>query len=427
MGGQETFTVRFLDFLSSAPSPYHAAAEIAEQLDQAGFTQLSKADQWPSAPGKYYVHDEGALVAWIFPERTPNGFSIVGTHTDSPSLKIKPTPQRTTADGWGQLLTEVYGGPLLNSWLDRELLIAGLVVDKQGKRHLARTGPLARIPQLAVHLDRAVNTEGLKLDPQQHLQPVWTVDNPDVKVLDSVARAAGLHDAEDIGGTDLFLYPSQPPALFGSDNQFVAAGRQDNLSSVFAGLAALLKVGDKNLDSERIPVFAAFDNEEVGSNTAHGAHGPILPNTLRRIALGLGQDFGGYQQMLARSTLISADATHSVNPSHPTVHDPDTRPVIGRGPAIKLNANQRYATTAEGQALWRRICEKSGIPSQAFVSESSIPSGSTIGPGLATSLGIPTVDVGVPLLSMHSAREMTHVADTYWLAQALETYLSGTV
>ena len=424
---EETFTADYLTYLHDSPSPYHAASKAAHHLQESGFVALSRGEEWPTEPGAYLLKNEGSLIAWIIPTQTPIGFSIVGTHTDSPALKIKPTPQRTTADGWGQILTEIYGGPLMNSWLDRELLVAGLIVDKTGAEHLARTGPIARVSQLAIHLHRELRTEGLKLDPQQHMQPVWTVDDPDVKVLDLVAQSAGLNSADDIGGSDLFLYPSQPPGLFGSHNQFVAAGRQDNLSSTFAALWAMMRVGravsaGEPFEAKHVPVFAVFDNEEVGSNTALGAHGPMLPSTLQRISAGMGMGVAGYERLLARTSLLSADASHSVHPSYADMHDPDTRPVMGRGPILKLDADQHYATSARGQALWAQVCTAADVPWQSFVSQSSIRSGSTIGPGLSTSLGVTTIDVGIGLLSMHSAREMSHVDDTRWLAQALYAY-----
>lgn len=421
----DSYTQAYFDFLASSPSPYHAAQQTGDILKAAGFTEVTQDEAWPSAPGGYFFTDQGTLLAWVLPsgpESCPPSFAIVGAHFDSPSLKLKPTASRRTADGFGELLVEVYGGPLLNSWLDRELLIAGQLVDKDGKRHLVTTPPIARIPQLAVHLDRTVNARGLVLDPQQHMQPIWTVDEPDAEIMELVANCADL-DADDIVATDLFLYPSQGPAIFGSRGQFIAAGRQDNLSSAFAAANALAAVSTESLSCPaRIPVLAIFDHEEVGSRTATGAAGALLPRALERIARLVGRSDEEFERMLARSSVVSSDASHSVHPAYPKLHDPDTRPVLGRGPVLKLDADQNYATNAVSAALWEEACDKAGVETQYFVSESSLRSGSTIGPALAAGLGVPVVDVGIPLLSMHSTREMSHVDDTPLLGQVMEEY-----
>lgn len=423
---QDSFASDYIDYLAQSPSPYHAVETAAAALEQSGFTRTSRKDPWPSTPGKYFFVEQGALFGWIDPGTKAAGttpsFAIVGTHSDSPSLKLKPTPQRTSSDGWGQLMVEIYGGPLYNSWLDRELLLAGQIVDRAGNTHLVRTDPIARVSQLAPHLDRTVNAEGVRLDAQQHMQPVWTVDEADAKILDLVAQEAGLPGQNDIAAFDLFLYPAQRGERFGNQKQFIAAGRQDNLSSTFAALQAFkdLEVSDPT----KIPVFVVFDHEEVGSASATGARGPLLRSSLRRIASSLGFDDEGFEQILARSSVISADASHSVHPAYPGKHDPDTRPMMGRGPILKVDADQSYATSAPGSALWENACEKAGFKSQHFVSESSMRSGSTIGPAISISLGVTTVDVGIPLLSMHSAREMSHVNDTPLLSKALSTYWS---
>ncbi|WRS30995.1 M18 family aminopeptidase [Actinomycetaceae bacterium MB13-C1-2] len=424
----ELFASNYLDYLSKSPSPYHAVETAASILESAGFIRTFRTDAWPEEAGKYFFVEQGALFAWITPgsqavSGTAPSFAIVGTHSDSPSLKLKPTPQRTSPDGWGQLMVEIYGGPLFNSWLDRELLLAGQIIDRDGNTHLVQTEPIARVSQLAPHLDRSVNVEGVKLDAQQHMQPVWTVDDPEAQILDLVATTAGLDSQEAISAFDLFLYPSQPGERFGSKRQFIAAARQDNLSSTFAGLDAFAGLDTSELaNPARVPAFVIFDHEEVGSATATGARGPLLRSSLRRIATSLGLGEEQFEQMLARSSVISADASHSVHPAYPAKHDPDTRPMMGRGPILKVDADQSYATSAPGSAMWESVCERAGFTSQHFVSESSMRSGSTIGPAISIALGITTVDVGIPLLSMHSAREMSHVNDTPLLSKALSVY-----
>jgi len=411
-----------IDFVAASPTSYHAADEAARRFDAAGFAWQDEAEPWDASPGGHYIVRDGSVVAWrIADDADPTlGFRIVGAHTDSPTFKVKPHPDVDRL-GWGQVGVEVYGGALLNSWLDRELGIAGRIVDATGQQHLVRTGALMRIPQLAIHLDRAVNDEGLKLDRQLHTQPVWTIASPHPSVLAVVASDTGL-GADDIVGFDLFAFDTARGTRFGGDAEFLACGRLDNLSSVHAGLVALLDAEDT---SGAIPVFAAFDHEEVGSGSRSGAAGPILADVLERIAYSLGANHDERLRAYARSMCMSSDAGHAIHPNYPGRHDPANQPLAGAGPLLKLNANQRYASDAPGTAVWHRACQAAGVPYQPFVSNNQVPCGSTIGPITATRLGITTVDVGVPLLSMHSAREMCAIADPYRLARALRAYWSA--
>lgn len=425
------YTNRYMDFIGASPTSFHAARNGAKLLKDAGFTEVNLKDPLPAGPGGYYTVKGGALIAWILPQgEAVTGFSIVGSHTDSPALKLKPVPQRTTSDGWGQLLVEVYGGPLFNSWLDRELSLSGIVMDKSGKTHLVETAPIARIPQLAPHLDRTQNRDGVILDAQEHLQPVWFVGREE-DIMDLVAESAELEDADQILSYELFLMPSQEPALFGTEKEFLASSRQDNLSSAYAGLEAIVATYDLvqkrgALPTDSIPVYASFDHEEVGSASATGARSDLLPSILRRLTKAVRKDDYEVEeslgQLLAGSTLISADAGHSVHPSYADKIDPNTRPVMGKGPILKVDADQRYATSVESIGLWNAVCEANHVATQSYVTKSSMTSGSTIGPALSTLLGIVTVDVGIAMLSMHSAREMSHVVDNYLLSQAMEGY-----
>ncbi|MDO5049243.1 MAG: M18 family aminopeptidase [Actinomycetaceae bacterium] len=418
----------FADFISASPSSYHAAAEIARRLEAVGFTQVSESDPMSAEPGGRFFIRDGAVMTWFVPEdASAASFRIVGCHTDSPGLKIKPSGSSTTSDGWGQIDVELYGGLLLNSWLDREVGFAGRLIDREGNEHLVNTGPIARIPQLAIHLDREINKDGLKLDRQKHMQPVWMLGDGQT-IFDHLAQLAGLDSADQIAGHDLVSYATEKPARFGVNEEFFAAGRQDNLSSVHAGLVAMEKLAGREdglANTRDIAVFAAFDHEEVGSSTRSGASGPILESVLRRLAAATGRDEDGYHRMLATTTCVSADAGHFVHPNYSERHDPNNHPMPGAGPMLKLNANQRYATDAVGTALWNRICEAAGVENQAFVSNNSVPCGSTIGPLTATRLGITTVDVGIGLLSMHSAREMSHVKDHLALSRVIEQYWQG--
>jgi aspartyl aminopeptidase len=413
----------FAAFIEASPSSYHAAHEVARRLEAAGFERLDERAEWPTGPGGRVVVRDGAVIAWVQPSeagaRTP--FRILGAHTDSPGFKLKPNPSSEGA-GLSQANVEVYGGPLLNSWLDRELELAGRLVTVDGAEHLVRTGPMLRIPQLAVHLDREAN-KGLTLDRQRHVQPIWAAGEPG-DILAVLAERAGIAVA-DLAGYDVLTAPTTAPERFGRDDVFFAASRMDNLTSVYAGLVALLAAHAGEADASHISVLAAFDHEELGSESRSGAAGPFLEDVLARVASGLGATPDDRRRAFAESWLLSSDAGHAVHPNYPEKHDPVNRPVLGGGPLLKLNANQRYATDAVGSALWARACRAAGVATQPFVSNNTVPCGSTIGPISATRLGIRTVDVGVPLLSMHSARELAHVDDLAALGAAVESFFTG--
>jgi len=408
-------------FVAASPSSYHAAAEARTRLEEAGFVPLAEQDEWALAPGgKYVVVREGSVIAFVLPGEvtatTP--FQIVGAHTDSPSFKLKPKPSTTGAGGWWQLGWEVYGGPLVNSWLDRELCLAGRIVTLAGEEHLVRTAPIARIPQLAIHLDRQVG-DGLKLDKQQHTAPVWGLgDAESADIVAVLAREAGI-DPEAIGGMEIVAADTQPPRTFGADDALFASGRLDNLLSTHAGLVAISSAEP----SKAIAMFAAFDHEEIGSASRSGAAGPFHEEVLSRILAAFGARTEDRARSFAGSLHVSSDVGHAVHPNYADRHDPANHPVAGGGPILKINANQRYATDAHGAAAWQAACRTAGVPTQEFVSNNAMPCGSTIGPISATRLGIRTVDVGVPILSMHSARELTAVVDPWYLTRAMSAIL----
>ncbi|PNI08787.1 M18 family aminopeptidase [Arthrobacter sp. AFG7.2] len=412
-------------YVSASPSSFHAVHEAARRLEEAAFMRLDELEPWEGGPGRFFIIRDGALIAWVIPEGAgpATAFNILGAHTDSPTFKLKPKPT-TGAHGWLQAGVEVYGGPLLNSWLDRELQLAGRLVTLDGTEHLTATGPMLRFPQLAIHLDRAVN-DGLALDKQRHMNPVWGLGNPSnadlLAVLASHVSGASVDPAR-IGGYDVVLADTQPPSVFGGNGEFFASGRLDNLSSTHAGLAALTAHAASPGPGTPIAVLAAFDHEEIGSNSRSGACGPLLEDVLVRISDGLGATASQRRQALAASFCVSADAGHAVHPNYAERHDPANHPVLNGGPLLKINANQRYATDAGGAAFWARLCGEAGVPYQEFVSNNAIPCGSTIGPLTATRLGIRTVDVGVPLLSMHSARELCGVEDPWRLAAVTQLF-----
>lgn len=403
-------------FVTASPSSYHAAAEVARRLTAAGFTEQREAEPWVAEGARFVVRD-GAVIAWRTPAGdAPVGFRVVGAHTDSPGFKLKPEPS-AYAFGWSQAGMEVYGGPLLNSWLDREFGLAGRVVTRDGAVHLVSTPAWLRIPQVAPHLDRSVS-ENLHLDRQVQLKPIFGTASVDV--LSAVAATLGVH-RDEIDFHDLFAAVTERPAIIGVTGEFLAAPRLDNLSSVHAGVVALAGAAA----SGQVQVLACFDHEEIGSGSRSGASGPFLETVLRRIADALGWGSDGFHRALAASFVVSSDAGHAIHPNYPQLHDPDHRPTVNAGPLLKVNANQRYTTEGPSAARWLRICRAAGVPTQPFVSNNSVPCGSTIGPLTAIRLGIESVDVGIPLLSMHSARELCGVQDPGWLAQALGAFYAG--
>lgn len=416
-------------FVQASPSSYHAAQQVASALEAAGFVRLVEEEPWKGSdlPARGLTVRDGAVIAWILPaevgERT--GFRVVGSHTDSPALKLKPAGA-LDREGYGMVNAEVYGGPLLNSWLDREVGLAGRLVTKDGRSHLVRTGPIARTAQLAPHLDRSVD-QNLHLDKQGHMLPIFTISGTGPRQLEEhLCELAGIAPAE-LGGFDVLTYATEVPARFGLSGEFFASSRLDNLSSVFASLSAFLAAarGESGAAQGDVLVLAAFDHEEVGSETRSGAAGPFLADVLTRLSACFGWDDAAARAALSRSACVSADAGHAVHPNYAGMHDPGVRPLLNGGPLLKLNANQRYASDARGTALWRRACEAAGVESQDFVSNNAVPCGSTIGPITATRLGMLTVDVGQPLLSMHSAREMAGVEDGPALARALAAFWAG--
>jgi aspartyl aminopeptidase len=399
-------------FLTASPTPYHAVAQTVARLRAAGFTEQVETQEWSRAAGGRYLVRDGTLLAWR-QRAAPASLRIFAAHTDSPTLKVKPHPD-TGAAGWRQVAVEVYGGALWNSWLDRDLGLAGRLARYDGSTVLVDVDrPLLRVPQLAIHLDRGVN-QGLTLDPQQHLLPIWGLGDPG-GFLSFVAVEAGV-DLADVAAHDLVVHDLTPPARLGGDGELFAAPRLDNLVSVHAGTAALIAAED----ADTVPVLVAFDHEEVGSGSATGAAGPLLETLLTRLAGG----FDARAEVFAASRALSVDVTHAAHPNYLGQHDPGHRAVPNGGPALKVNANQRYATDAPGAAAWARACRDAGVPSQVFVSRNTVPCGSTVGPIIATRLGIRTVDVGIPVLSMHSARELCGVDDPAHLVAAATAFLT---
>lgn len=412
--------VDLLAFIDRSPTPYHAIAETVRRLEAAGYREALEAELWELAPGdrRYAVRGEGSLVAFEVGSVSPaeGGFRAVGAHSDSPNLRVKPRPD-LCAHGYRQLAVEPYGGVLLHSWLDRDLSLAGRLTLREGEA--TRTvlvdfeRPLLRVPNLAIHLQRELRSDGLKLNAQTHLVPLVGLEEapPLAELVATELRARDVADAEpgDLLAWDLMTYDVQPGAVAGVRGEFVLAPRLDNLASCHAGVSALLAAQGT---PEFTRVLVLYDHEEVGSRSAQGAAGTLLLAALERVVAGFkGGEPQGLARALARSVMISADMAHAVHPNYSDKHEPGHHPVLGRGPVLKSNANQSYASDARTGGLFELLCDRAGVECQHFVSRNDQACGSTIGPITAARVGIPTVDVGNPMLSMHSCREMAGSAD----------------
>jgi len=425
-----------LAFIDRSPTPYHAVASAIVRLEASGFARRSESDVWDHGPGTrgYVVRGDGSLVAFEVGTLSPAqaGFRILGAHTDSPNLRLKPRPD-LTASGYRQLAVEPYGGVLLHTWLDRDLSLAGrvTVADEATVRTVlidfAR--PMLRIPNLAIHLNREIKENGLKLNPQTQLVPVVGLeDAPGVReLLATELRAQDLADVtpEQILSFDLMTSDTQPSGVIGSRGEFISAPRLDNLASSHAALTALQMSGEGG-SAPFTRVVVLYDHEEVGSRSAQGASGTLLVDCLDRIVGGYkGGEPQGLARALASSSLISVDMAHAVHPNYSDRHEPGHCPVLGKGPVLKVNANQSYATDAETAGLFESLCRQAEVPLQHFVVRSDIACGSTIGPITAARIGIRTVDVGNPMLAMHSCREMAATGDVAPMIDVLRRYLAG--
>ena len=427
---EATFLDGLIEFLKLSPTPFHAVDYIHETLASAGFTNLSEADSWELQPGgSYYVmRNDSSLIAFTTGARDvlETGIRMVGTHTDSPCLKVKPQPEMVN-NGYYQLGVEVYGGALLNPWFDRDLSLAGrvsyLTTDDHIEHVLIDFGfPLAVIPSLAIHLDREVN-ENRTIDKQKHILPILMQvagDDTGVKdfrelLADQLRQQAEDIDLKEVLDYELCFYDTQPPAIVGIHQEFLTSARLDNLLSCYIGLMSFIESSP-----DITCMLVCNDHEEVGVS-AIGAQGTFLHSVLQRIA-GSSENLS---RIIDRSMLVSADNAHGVHPNYADKHDNNHGPLLNHGPVIKVNANQRYATNSETSAIFRRLCQQAEVPVQSFVVRNDMACGSTIGPLTASEVGVKTIDVGVPTFAMHSIREMAGTTDAYALYEVLrQFYLS---
>lgn len=423
---KQQFNSELCQFLRAATTPFHAVREIVSALKDAGFTELAEGGDWDLQPGgRYYItRNSSAIIAYVHPQDINAGLPMLGAHTDSPCLMVKPEPE-LRGRGYLQVGVQVYGGALLNPWFDRDLSLAGRVSYLSEKGELGSAlidfrRAIAIVPSLAIHLDRQAN-EARSINAQKDLPPILcqlpegesqtlrallleqlTVEHPEITV-------------QTVLDFELSFYDTQPAAVIGLRDEFISAARLDNLLSCYTGLQALL-----GSDPVRGGVLVCNDHEEVGSQSAAGAQGPFLLNFLKRVA---GSE-AAYAAMAARSMLISCDNAHGVHPNFPEKHDDNHGPLLNAGPVIKVNANQRYASNSETSALFRVLCEQEGVPVQTFVVRSDMACGSTIGPITAGVTGIATLDIGVPTFAMHSIRELAGADDAWNLSKVLARFYS---
>jgi aspartyl aminopeptidase len=411
-------------FIDASPTPSHCAAAAEKMLAANGFVRMCEKNAWKLKKGDkfYVVRNESALIAGVMGTKDPKetGFRIIGSHTDSPAFKLKPKAA-FDREGYIQLSTEVYGGPIYASWLDRELSLAGKVVVKKGKSYeivlVDLEKPILVIPQLAIHYNRDVN-DASKLNPQENLVPVMGLTDKEISdgfIKEILAKKLKIK-AADIINYDLELYPVQKGEFCGFNEEFFMSRGLDNKAMVHASVTALLEVGK----TEATIIAALYDNEEVGSSTANGGKSSFTEDILERLT---GFDRENYHRAIAQSYYMSADGAHAVHPNYAGKFDNLNKVFLNKGPVIKVNANTSYATTTESSAVFEIVCAAKKIPCQKFVNRSDVRGGGTIGSMIASNLGIRTVDVGNAMLAMHSARETAGVDDHYWMKEAMKGFL----
>ena len=423
-----------LDFIDASPSPWHVVANVEAKLQAFNFQRLQEADHWSLvAGGRYYViRDESSIVLFVMGAQPllESGCKIVGAHTDSPGLRVKPKPALTN-DKVLRLAMEIYGGPILVSFTDRDLSLAGRIAyqnDDGGisSQLLRFENSLLRLPNLAIHMNRTVNEDGLKLNKQTELATIISMSAEQQLPADYFSglleQASGVK-ADRILSWDLNVYDTQKGSFWGPEQQFLANSQLDNLCSSHSALTALLD--ENTLINEATLVCALFDHEEVGSESCKGAAGSFLPDVLQRMVMGSNSGPDAYQRMIANSFMVSADMAHAYNPNFPAAYEPGHKIHINQGPVIKTNVNQRYTTECIAEAQFINYCLQADVPYQKYVHRGDLACGSTIGPGLSSRLGVRCVDVGSAMWAMHSIRESAGVLDHHYMIRALRCFFGG--
>jgi len=426
------FAEELIDFCHESASAFHAAAAVEKMLKKGKFSEISEKDKWNlKSGGRYYLkRNDSAVIAFVVGSKPveKNGFRIAGAHTDSPGFRIKPAPEMVSEGRYLKLNTEVYGGPILNTWFDRPLSIAGRVTVSGKKAMQADTRlvniarPVCIIPNIAIHMNPDANN-GFVPNKQTDTLPLIGLVNQKLEekgfLVKLIAEELKIKPAQ-ILDFDLFLYEHNKGSLIGAGNEFISSARIDDLEAVHAGISALIKTSAP----ESTCVMACFDNEEVGSSTMMGADSQFLAQTLERISIAMGASREEFFMALASSFIVSADGAHAVHPNMGQKADPTSRPLINEGVVIKLSANRSYTTDSASAAVFMQLCDKAGVKYQRFVNRSDMRGGSTIGPISSTHVSIRSVDVGIPMFAMHSIREMCGVADHYAMFAALSEFFS---
>ena len=411
-------------FLDESPTCYHAAANAKAALLAAGAVELRESEAWNLKRGTQYVVERGgaALIAFRVPEGPFDGFLMAAAHSDSPALKVRENAELPSAGNTLRLSVEPYGGGIWRGWLDRPLSVAGRVMIRQGGRLLSRLVNIDRdllvIPSVAIHMDRSVS-KGTELNPAADLLPLLGCGSEPGVFRKLIAEAAGVRP-EHLLSTELFLYPRTKAAQTGLEGEFIVSPRLDDLQCVFGCLEGYLAAKP----GRSLPVLAVFSNEEVGSNTRQGADSTFLTDVLERIADGCGLSAEGWKAAVANSFMVSADNAHAIHPAHPEYADKQEFPVLNGGVVIKHNANQRYTTDALSGAVFQVVCQEAGVPVQNYSNRADLPGGSTLGNISTAHLSVPTVDIGLPQLAMHSVCETAGTADTAYLVKAMTAYFS---
>ncbi len=429
---EKKLATELIDFLYNSPTAYHAASSVKGMLDNDGFTELFEKDSWSLEKGKkyYLVKNNSAVIAFKVGngDIEKDGFRIIGSHTDAPGFKIKPNAEMKSEDHYVRLNTEVYGGPILYTWFDRPLGIAGRVILK-GKSPLKPevrlvnvNKPVLIIPSLAIHMNRSVN-DGYAFNKQKDTLPLVGFVNEKLEkegyLISLLTKELGVNK-EDILDFDLFLYEYEKGCIMGINDEFISSGKLDDQWMVFAGVKALMNSTD--IDSTKVMI--CIDNEEIGSLTAQGAQSNFIRRTLERISIALSKNTEEFFRALSNSLMISADLAHAVHPNLPEKHDPSNRPVLGNGPVLKIAASGSYSTEGVAAGVFESVCKEANVPMQKFVNRSDVRGGTTIGPMSAADLCIPVVDMGAPILGMHSVRELATVKDNFYTIEAFTKFFS---
>ncbi len=423
MTNHKELAVDLKKFLDKSPTAFQATENIIQELKADGFIQLSEGDKWSLKPqGKYFVvRNDSAVLAFINGSSAPSetGFKITGAHTDSPALKVK-VGSETKFKSYHKVFVEVYGGPIINTWMDRELSLAGRVSyldnDQVKSSNIFLDSPVGIIPNLAIHLNRNVN-KGIEINKQNELPVLLGTSDKDSLLEDIIANECKI-DRKDILDYDLFFIPYEKSLIYGIDDDLISSGRLDDLAMCHAILKALLATRD----NQSTVVASFYDNEEIGSQTLQGANSSFLEMLLNRINYSWGGSFEDYARAINKSFQISADQAHAVHPNYASMHDGKYAPELNKGPVVKFSANYRYATNSESASYFMSLCKKLDIPCQKMINRSDIPSGSTIGPVSSATTSIKTVDIGNPMFAMHSTRETMGTLDQYYVTEVLKEF-----